>query len=52
MFGYKLVIYIGIHYFSCSVVCLLCRFLSRIVDSLESLLRSGADKDPEIIEQV
>ncbi|KAL1533475.1 small subunit processome component 20 isoform X1 [Salvia divinorum] len=27
-------------------------FLSRIVDSLESLLRSGADKDPELIEQI
>ncbi|KAH6786084.1 hypothetical protein C2S51_038539 [Perilla frutescens var. frutescens] len=27
-------------------------FLSRIVDSLESLLQSGADRDPEIIEQI
>ncbi|KAG6388570.1 hypothetical protein SASPL_149999 [Salvia splendens] len=27
-------------------------FLSTIIDSLESLLQSGADKDPELIEQI
>lgn len=31
---------------------LLCRFLSKIIDSLKVLLKSGADKDPELIEQV
>ena len=30
----------------------LCSFLQRVVGSLVSLLKSGADREPEIIEQV
>ena len=30
----------------------LCSFLQRVVDSLVSLLKSGADREPEILEQV
>lgn len=30
----------------------ICSFLPRIVDSLVSLLESGADREPEIVEQV